>query len=217
MWGPSRAAALDHLGTRAEDVQGSRAVPTDREHGEKSRKSCAHPLTRFAGRITARHGARRPLRLSESDLACEDAAAPRWAALRAPFHRRRGRGKIGYFQFHVILMSMSESPSPVLWSTVSALPDYLLLSQTRQLARHEQALQILVLDHLREIEMRGLHLTRGYGSLFDYAITEPIYKYCNGLLVVPISRYCFRNPSVISDRSLIRFGLAPGRARRWPS
>ena len=59
-----------------------------------------------------------------------------------------------------------------LWSTVSALPDYLLLSQTRQLARHEQALQILVLDHLREIETRGLHLTGGYGSLFDYVVHE---------------------------------------------
>ena len=108
-------------------------------------------------------------------------------------------------------------PSSVLWSTVAALPDYLLLAQTRQLARHEQALQILVLDHLHEIEKRGLHLTGGYGSLFDYAITESIYKYCNGLLVAPISRYCFRNPSVISDHSLIRLGLAPGRARRWPS
>ena len=70
---------------------------------------------------------------------------------------------------------MSEAPSPALWSTVAALPDYPLLSQTRQLARHEQALQILVLDHLREIETRGLHLTGGYGSLFDYAITESIY------------------------------------------
>ena len=67
---------------------------------------------------------------------------------------------------------MISTPPPSLWSTVSALPDYLLLSQTRQLARHEQALQILVLDHLREIEARQLHLTRGYGSLFDYVVRE---------------------------------------------
>ena len=72
-------------------------------------------------------------------------------------------------------MSMSVAPAPALWSTVAALPDYLLLAQTRQLARHEQALQILVLDHLREIEARRLHLTRGYGSLFDYTITRYIY------------------------------------------
>ena len=67
---------------------------------------------------------------------------------------------------------MNATPSPTLWSTVAALPDYLLLSQTSQLARHEQALQVLVLDHLREIEVRRLHLTRGYGSLFDYAVRE---------------------------------------------
>jgi hypothetical protein len=60
---------------------------------------------------------------------------------------------------------MNSTTSPGLWSTVAALPDYLLLVQTRQLAQHEQALQILVLDHLREIEARQLHLTRGYGSL----------------------------------------------------
>ncbi|MDE0025892.1 MAG: hypothetical protein OXP69_15885, partial [Spirochaetaceae bacterium] len=67
---------------------------------------------------------------------------------------------------------MDTVPSPSPWSTVAALPDYLLLAQTVQLARHEQALQILVLDHLREIEARGLHLTRGYGSLFDYVVHE---------------------------------------------
>ena len=45
-------------------------------------------------------------------------------------------------------MNMSELPSPGLWSTVAALPDYLLLSQTRELSRHEQPPQILVLDQL---------------------------------------------------------------------
>ena len=94
---------------------------------------------------------------------------------------------------------MSATISVVPWSTVAALPDYLLLAQTRQLARCAQALQILVLDHLREIEGRGLHLTRGYGSLFDYAIIASIGKQYNGLLVAPISRYCFRDPSMVSD------------------
>ena len=81
-------------------------------------------------------------------------------AYRAPFHRRRGLGEIGYRESHVILTNMQVSPSPTPWSTVAALPDYLLLSQARQLARHEQALQILVLDHLREIEARRLDRTR---------------------------------------------------------
>ena len=87
-------------------------------------------------------------------------------------------------------MSMSESPSPVLWSTVSALPDYLLLAQTRQLARHEQALQILVLDHLREIEARGLHLTRGYGSLFDYVVHELGYTAAAAWRRIKAMRLC---------------------------
>ena len=61
-------------------------------------------------------------------------------------------------------------------STVAALPDQVLLAQTRSLAQHEQALQILVLDHLREIEARALHLRRGYSSLFDYAVRELGYS-----------------------------------------
>lgn len=94
---------------------------------------------------------------------------------------------------------MNEAPSPALWSTVAALPDYLLPAQTRQLALHEQALQILVLDHLGEIGARRLHLSRGYGSLFNYIIMGSSCRYCNDSLVSPLSRYCFRNPLVVSD------------------
>ena len=57
-------------------------------------------------------------------------------------------------------------------STVFALSDQVLLAQTRELARVEQALQITVLDHLREIDARRLHLRRSYSSLFDYAVRE---------------------------------------------
>ena len=85
---------------------------------------------------------------------------------------------------------MSESPSPASWSTVAALPDYLLLSQTRQLARHEQALQILVLDHVREIEERRLHLTRGYGSLFDYVVHELGYTAAAAWRRIKAMRLC---------------------------
>ena len=85
---------------------------------------------------------------------------------------------------------MNESPTPALWSTVAALPDYLLLAQTAQLARHEQALQILVLDHLREIEARGLHLTRGYGSLFDYVVHELGYTAAAAWRRIKAMRLC---------------------------
>jgi len=85
---------------------------------------------------------------------------------------------------------MSESPLPALWSTVSALPDCLLLAQTAQLARHEQALQILVLDHLREIEARRLHLTHGYGSLFDYVVHELGYTAAAAWRRIKAMRLC---------------------------
>ena len=64
------------------------------------------------------------------------------------------------------------------------------LAQTRQLARHEQALQILVLDHLREIEGRGLHLTRGYGSLFDYVVHELGYTAAAAWRRIKAMRLC---------------------------
>ena len=52
----------------------------------------------------------------------------------------------------------------------------MLLAQTLTLARHEQALQILVLDHMREIASRRLYLGRGFSSLFHYAVRELGYS-----------------------------------------
>ena len=88
----------------------------------------------------------------------------------------------------------------------SGLGDQRLLEQTRRLAANQRCLEVHILDHLDEIDRRGLALRRGFSSLFDYIITGSIYKYCNGLLVVPISRYCFGYPLVVSDHSLTRFG-----------
>ena len=53
-------------------------------------------------------------------------------------------------------------------SSLSGLPDQVLLAHTRSLVLHEQALQLAVLDHLREIHARHLHLRLGFSSLFDY-------------------------------------------------
>ena len=95
--------------------------------------------------------------------------------------------------------------SPAPWSTVAALPDYLLLAQTRQLARHEQALQILVLDHLREIEARRLHLTHGYGSLFDYVVHELGYTAAAAWRRIKAMRLCTQTAAareLLQDGSL---------------
>ena len=54
----------------------------------------------------------------------------------------------------------------------SQLGDQQLLDQTRRLAANERALEVHILDHLAEIDRRGLALRRGFSSLFDYAVRE---------------------------------------------
>ena len=61
-------------------------------------------------------------------------------------------------------------------SSLSGLPDQVLLAHTRSLVLHEQALQLAVLDHLSEIQTRHLHLRLGFSSLFDYAVRELGYS-----------------------------------------
>ena len=54
----------------------------------------------------------------------------------------------------------------------SSLGDQQLLEQTRRLAANERGLEVHILDHLDEIDRRGLALRRGFSSLFDYAVRE---------------------------------------------
>ena len=95
----------------------------------------------------------------------------------------------------------------------SELGDRQLLERTKRLAANQRCLEVHILDHLDEIDRRGLALRRGFSSLFDYTIIGHICKSYNGLLVTPMIRYYFRNPLVLFQSHLIRFGLAPERAR----
>ena len=79
-------------------------------------------------------------------------------------------------------------------STISAVTDQQLLEQTQELARHEHDLQIAILDHLREIEARSLHLRRGFGSLFDYAMRELGYSEAAAWRRIKTMRLCARTP-----------------------
>ena len=79
------------------------------------------------------------------------------------------------------------------------LGDQQLLDQAKRLAANQRSLEVHILDHLDEIDRRGLALRRGFSSLFDYATIESIYIYYNYLPVTQIPRYCFRNPLVVSD------------------
>ena len=82
---------------------------------------------------------------------------------------------------------------------ISKLGDQPLLDHTRRLVANQRCLEVHLIDHLDEIDRRGLALRRGYSSLFDYTIIASIGRQYNGLLVAPISRYCFRDPSMVSD------------------
>ena len=54
----------------------------------------------------------------------------------------------------------------------SDLGDQQLLEQTRCLAANQRRIDVHILDHLDEIDRRGLALRRGFSSLFDYAVRE---------------------------------------------
>ena len=54
----------------------------------------------------------------------------------------------------------------------SELGDQQLLEQTRSLAANQRCIDVHILDHLDEIDRRGLALRRGFSSLFDYAVRE---------------------------------------------
>ena len=61
-------------------------------------------------------------------------------------------------------------------TTVSALSDDRLLARTKELSGIEHHLEVVVIDHLREIHKRRLYLRRGFSSLFDYAVRELGYS-----------------------------------------
>ena len=61
-------------------------------------------------------------------------------------------------------------------TTVSALSDDRLLERTKELSGIEHHLEVVVIDHLREIQKRRLYLRRGFSSLFDYSVRELGYS-----------------------------------------
>ena len=90
-------------------------------------------------------------------------------------------------------------------SSLSGLPDQVLLAHTRSLVLHEQALQLAVLDHLREIHARHLHLRLGFSSLFDYAVRELGYSEGAAWRRIKAMRLCSQTAGTrerLQDRSL---------------
>ena len=70
----------------------------------------------------------------------------------------------------------SDTADAAITTTVSALSDDRLLARTKELSGIEHHLEVVVIDHLREIQKRRLYLRRGFSSLFDYAVRELGYS-----------------------------------------
>ena len=99
----------------------------------------------------------------------------------------------------------ASATAPGLISSLSGLPDQVLLAHTRSLVLHEQALQLAVLDHLREIQTRHLHLRLGFSSLFDYAVRELGYSEGAAWRRIKAMRLCSQTAGSrerLQDRSL---------------
>ena len=89
---------------------------------------------------------------------------------------------------------LTTATRPPITSTVGALSDRELLRETRNLVRHERHLQGAVIDHLSEIEARGLYLERGFSSLFDYAVRELGYSDAAAARRIGATRLCADQP-----------------------
>ena len=61
-------------------------------------------------------------------------------------------------------------------TAVSTLSNADLLTKTRTLVTQERKLTALVLNHLQEVERRGLHLELGFPSLFEFCRRELGYS-----------------------------------------
>ena len=89
---------------------------------------------------------------------------------------------------------LTTATRPPITSTVGALSDRELLRETRNLVRHERHLQGAIIDHLAEIEARGLYLQRGFSSLFDYAVRELGYSDAAAARRIGVMRLCADQP-----------------------
>ena len=75
----------------------------------------------------------------------------------------------------------------------SELGDQQLLAQTRRLAANQRCLEVHILDHLDEIDRRGLALRRGFSSLFDYAVRELRFSDAAAQRRIQAMRLCRRH------------------------
>ena len=84
-------------------------------------------------------------------------------------------------------------------NTLHFVSDNELLLRTRELARSETEFTIVTIQHLDEIERRGLYEKRGYPSLFEYAVRELHYSKGGTWRRIMVMKLCRTVPG-IADR-----------------
>jgi 5-methylcytosine-specific restriction endonuclease McrA len=72
-----------------------------------------------------------------------------------------------------------------------------LLSRIESLARNEHEMTIEVLLHLNEVERRRLHLTLGYGTMFDFAVKHLRYSSSAAGRRIQVARCIHRHPELL--------------------
>ena len=95
----------------------------------------------------------------------------------------------------------------------SELDDQQLLDQTKRLAANQRCLEVHILDHLDEIDRRGLALRRGFSSLFDYAVRELRFTDASAQRRIQTMRLC-RELSLTSAAQLETTFAGAERAER---
>ena len=75
-------------------------------------------------------------------------------------------------------------------TTVSGLSDRHLVQRLKELTAVEHQLEVVVIDHLRELERRRLYLSWGFSSLFDYATSELGYSEAAAWRRIKAMRLC---------------------------
>ena len=86
-------------------------------------------------------------------------------------------------------MNDTASGAPVT-TTVSGLSDRRLVQRLKELTAVEHHLEVVVIDHLRELERRRLYLSMGCSSLFDYATRELGYSEAAAWRRIKAMRLC---------------------------
>ena len=69
-----------------------------------------------------------------------------------------------------------------------------LLLQTKNLVQKERQINILILQHLQEIQSRKLYLDRGFSSLFEYTVKELGYSESSAYRRIKAMKLCKELP-----------------------